>query len=86
MGDLPHICFNQFSENLIPQPEEGWSSKVKAKLIMYLKRCVLFQHLTTDNLFKVIDTMRYLRFEQGDTVLKEGDPGNELFVVDEGTS
>ena len=33
----------------------------------------------------MIDSMRYLEFEEGDIVLREGDPGNELFVVDEGS-
>lgn len=28
--------------------------------------------------------MRSISFDEGDVVLREGDPGNELFVVDEG--
>ena len=83
-GDTLAVSFSMMNEKLIAPPAEGWSSRVKAKLLMYLKKCVLFQHLSSESLL-VIDSMRYLEFEEGEIVLREGDRGHELFVVDEGS-
>lgn len=51
---------------------------------MYLKKCVFFQHLTTNDLLKLIQRMRSISFEAGDIIIKQGESGNELYVVDSG--
>ncbi|CAD8044455.1 unnamed protein product [Paramecium primaurelia] len=44
----------------------------------------LFQALDEQNLQTVIDAMEEKKFQPGDYVIRQGDDGNELYVIDEG--
>jgi hypothetical protein len=38
--------------------------------------------MSHSSLIKIIETMNPIEFEAGDVVIREGEDGNELFIVD----
>jgi CRP-like cAMP-binding protein len=53
-------------------------------LLLYLKRCIFFEHLTQESLLKLIAKVRLRTVDQNEVVLREGDSGDILYIVEEG--
>jgi cAMP-dependent protein kinase regulator len=60
------------------------SDEVKEKIKKRLLESFMFAHLDKRDLNVVIDAMEEKIFEEGETVIQQGDDGNELFLVGEG--
>lgn len=60
------------------------SDEVKQKIRERLLESFMFANLDEKDLVVVIDAMEEKIFEEGDTVIKQGDDGAELFLVGEG--
>lgn len=60
------------------------SDEMKQKIRERLLESFMFAHLDEKDLVIVIDAMEEKIFEEGDTVIKQGDDGAELFLVGEG--
>jgi cAMP-dependent protein kinase regulator len=69
-----------FTARVIPKPEE-----TKQKIRNRLLESFLFSNLDEKDLVIVIDAMEEKIFEEGQTVIQQGDDGAELFLVGEGT-
>jgi CRP-like cAMP-binding protein len=52
--------------------------------VQLLRRVSLFQGLTSRDLSVIAKRLHKLAVEQGNTIIKEGDPGDSLMLVDEG--
>lgn len=52
--------------------------------MLYLKKCIFFEHLTHDSLLKLIAKIRIRSIEEGEVVLREGEGGDILYIVEEG--
>ena len=59
-------------------------SRERERLLERLSAFALFAYFTPEELAKTADTVRTRRFKNGDVVFREGDLGEELFLVDEG--
>jgi CRP-like cAMP-binding protein len=46
---------------------------------------VLFEGLDGDHKKKIVDEMYQIRLARGETAIKEGEPGNNLYVIESGT-
>ncbi len=57
------------------------SSEQKEKIYTKVIKSFLFNSLEDKDLNTVIDAMEEVRFSQGDQVIKQGDPGDVLYVV-----
>lgn len=60
------------------------SDEVKEKIKERLNNSFMFSYLSEDDKTVVLDAMKEENFSQGDTVIKEGDDGDVLFVVESG--
>ncbi len=56
----------------------------KSKLLDRLTKFALFSYFTPEELEGVASTVRTRRFGKGETIFREGDVGEELFLVEEG--
>jgi CRP/FNR family cyclic AMP-dependent transcriptional regulator len=54
------------------------------ELIEIIKQLELFDGLTQDELFQVADICEEKRFHRGDLITKQGEPGEEFYIVTEG--
>ncbi len=84
IGDRPKEGFLTVGYQYLSTPGKEWPEQVTVSLIMYLKKCVFFQHLPTNDLLKLIHRMRAVVFNAGDVIIKQGESGNELYIVDSG--
>ncbi|MGD2135516.1 MAG: cyclic nucleotide-binding domain-containing protein [Gemmatimonadales bacterium] len=49
-----------------------------------IKQAAIFQDLEQDELQKIAEICKEQKFKFGQTVFKEGEPGNRLFIISEG--
>ncbi len=49
-----------------------------------LKQAAIFKDLADDELQRVAEICKELHFKYGQTIFKEGDPGNRLYIISEG--
>jgi CRP/FNR family cyclic AMP-dependent transcriptional regulator len=55
------------------------------KNIALLKETALFKNLTPTEIGKILEIAREVKFEQDDVVMKEGDFGDTLYIIEKGT-
>lgn len=60
-------------------------SKDRQRVYSRLSDCSLFAYFTAEELDKVAGFVRMRRFGKGDLIFGEGDVGNELYIVEEGS-
>ena len=58
--------------------------QVKERLKQRLEQAFMFSALNPAELGTVLDALQNFNFKAGDTVIKQGDDGDNLFVVDSG--
>src|SRR5207244_4618922 len=46
-----------------------------------LRRIPLFEHLDYKELLELVELSRTRRFEKGETIVREGEPGEEMFTI-----
>lgn len=61
--------------------EANFSEETKVNLIMHLKKCIFFEHLSHDSILQLISKIRSRSVEKGEVVVREGDSGNILYIV-----
>jgi CRP-like cAMP-binding protein len=49
--------------------------------VIFLKSVDIFEHATVEQLGRIAGLMEEVNFEAGQTIYKEGDPGDALYVV-----
>lgn len=59
--------------------------QVRENLKKRLEQSFMFSALNPDELNIVLDAMVEVKAQAGDVIIREGDDGNELYVVDSGT-
>ena len=64
---------------VVPKSEEE-----TARILEILKKNVLFKHLDTDQMNTVKDAMTSMKFSEGDVIIKQGDDGDNFYVLDDG--
>jgi CRP-like cAMP-binding protein len=64
--------------------EDETASDVEGKTEV-LRRIPLFQHMSYKELLAILGIARGRQFAKGHTIIKEGEPGDELFVLFRGT-
>ncbi|EGD79944.1 camp-dependent protein kinase type I-beta regulatory subunit [Salpingoeca rosetta] len=95
MGDLPPRGRSRraaISASVMTADDvEGYERKVipkDAATMLRLQRAVseniLFQHLEQEELSQVLDAMFLVKRKAGETVIEQGDEGDNFYVVDEG--
>jgi CRP-like cAMP-binding protein len=62
----------------------NWPEETKINLLLYLKKCIFFEHLNHDSLLKLIAKVRRRAVDEGEVVLQEGESGEILYIVEEG--
>ena len=53
--------------------------------LIILQKNVLFKHLDSDQMKTVTDAMQLVKYNEGDVIIKQGDDGDNFYVLDEGT-
>lgn len=56
----------------------------KEKLVMNCRKCLLLKNLDNDNLNCVIDAMFERKVSPGEVVIKEGDDGDNFYIIESG--
>jgi len=49
--------------------------------MLHLKKCIFFEHLNNESLLDLIEKIRLRYIEAGEVIIKEGENGNNLFIV-----
>lgn len=62
-------------------PDPGQPTIAADQRIAILKRIPIFSHLHYNELVKVLGLTQLAKFNQGEIIIREGDPGDELFVI-----
>jgi len=65
---------------MIPKTEEE-----ALRIEDILKSCVLFRHLDQDQLKKLQGAMFQVSHSEGDTIIKQGEDGDNFYIVDDGS-
>eukprot|EP00746_Dinoflagellata_sp_MGD_P162286 gnl/MRDRNA2_/MRDRNA2_89774_c0_seq1.p1 gnl/MRDRNA2_/MRDRNA2_89774_c0~~gnl/MRDRNA2_/MRDRNA2_89774_c0_seq1.p1 ORF type:complete len:810 (+),score=244.80 gnl/MRDRNA2_/MRDRNA2_89774_c0_seq1:115-2430(+) len=73
-----------FVKPVYPKSEED-KNKLKEIIARSEKLQVLFGHLTDSAIFEVIDAMFQKTVKEGETIIKQGDEGDNFYIVDSGT-
>ena len=60
------------------------NQETKAKIARILRGAFMFMGLDEKDLAVVIDAMAERNVSAGEVVIKEGDPGHELYIVESG--
>ena len=60
------------------------NQETKAKIARILRGAFMFMGLDEKDLTVVIDAMAERNVTAGEVVIKEGDPGDELYIVESG--
>ncbi|MFL5278510.1 MAG: Stp1/IreP family PP2C-type Ser/Thr phosphatase [Myxococcales bacterium] len=68
----------------VDDEEDETAADVEGKTEV-LRRIPLFQHMTYKELLAILGIARGRQFQKGDTIIKEGDPGDELFILFRGS-
>lgn len=68
-----------FKPKIIPK-----TSEVKFRLKELLSKIFIFSSLDPKDMDIILNAMDFKRFRKGDTVIKQNDDGNELFIVEHG--
>ena len=54
------------------------------KIMVKLRNCLLFKNLSQANLESMIESMQRKEFEESEVVIRQGDLGEELYLVESG--
>ena len=80
MGDSHKDGLYSFDKP-VSTPVTEWPEQTTVNLIVNLKRCVFFEHLQTEELLKLAQRMRAEEYQAGEAVIREGESGNDLYIV-----
>jgi cAMP-dependent protein kinase regulator len=69
-----------FQPRIVPKTEEQ-----RERIAEKLKSCFIFNALDKKDLEIVIDAIEEKKVSKDETVIAQGDTGNELYIVDSGT-
>jgi len=61
------------------------SNEEKAQIMEMCKNSILFQHLDNNQLNIITDAMFPVKHEDGDVIIKQGDDGDNFYLVDDGS-
>ncbi|GMI29873.1 hypothetical protein TeGR_g15063 [Tetraparma gracilis] len=97
MDEAPPPVVNQGRRRVsvcAESPSESMNATVKVipkneteteRILEILKKNVLFKHLDPEQMNTVKDAMALVDFKDGDAIIKQGDDGDNFYVLDEGT-
>jgi len=69
----------EFKPIVIPKDDD-----TKLRIKNRLKDSFMFKNLEEKDLDIVVDAMKELKFKEGETIISQGDDGNELYVLESG--
>lgn len=58
--------------------------ETKERVVGRLKNNFMFSNLDDKNMGIVVNAMKVVKFKNNDTIIKQGDEGNELYVLESG--
>jgi len=61
------------------------TAEEKAQIVQMCKNSILFQHLDNNQLNVITDAMFPVKHEDGDIIIKQGDSGDNFYLVDNGS-
>lgn len=64
--------FNNLLNSTDKRKDVNWPEETKINLLLYLKKCIFFEHLNHDSLLKLIAKVRLRSVEENEVVLREG--------------
>ncbi len=82
--EIPYPMRNVFTHEVAGDTRGELDEKALERALSRLRRCELFEGLDDDELRVLAQRARRVLFFSGETVLREGEPGDSLFVIDEG--
>lgn len=65
---------------IVVQKDEETKKRIKSRL----GECFMFKNLEDKEMNIVVDAMKEIKFKDGETIIKQGDQGNELYVLESG--
>lgn len=65
---------------IVVQKDEETKKRIKSRLA----ECFMFKNLEDKEMNIVVDAMKEIKYKDGDTIIKQGDQGNELYVLESG--
>ncbi len=65
---------------------EGFMSVDKTQWVQKMYRSPIFRHLPAANIEQLLDSLEPLRVNVGDIIIRQGDPGDYFYMLDEGTA
>lgn len=68
-----------FKAKIVPKTAE-----VKMRLKELLSKIFIFSQLGQREMDVILSAMDFKKYKEGETVIKQGDPGNELYIVEKG--
>lgn len=80
-----HICTDEHEANKALQRERLLRSKILEGRLLTMRRVSVFQPLSDAQLERLIDTaMEEVVFEEGEYILRQGNVGNAMYLLEEG--
>jgi cAMP-dependent protein kinase regulator len=75
-------CFNKREDfkPIVIQKDDETKTRIKKRL----QDCFMFKKLEDKDLNIVIDAMKEVKYKEGDVIIRQGDDGNELYVLESG--
>jgi small-conductance mechanosensitive channel/CRP-like cAMP-binding protein len=82
--EIPYPMRNVFTHEVSGDTRGEVDERALERALSRLRRCELFDSLDHDELRGLAQRAKKMLFFSGETVLREGDDGDSLFVIDEG--
>ncbi len=71
-------------QTLIFNVKERCYHRISQDEIIYIKNTNLFSHMKEIDFLSMLKSVRLVKYNEGDLILREGEIGNELFIITEG--
>jgi len=81
--DLADDLFDQIMNEevvVVETPDDA------SKILSRLPEIPLFSHLTTDEFMGIVERINLRRFDTGDKIIKEGEPGDAFYIIARGSA
>ncbi|HUP20266.1 MAG TPA: mechanosensitive ion channel family protein [Gemmatimonadota bacterium] len=82
--EIPFPIRNVYLREVTPETERAEAEADDERIFQHLRRAELFDALSDDEARALAALARVEPFFEGETILRQGEPGDSLYIVDEG--